>query len=213
MIKWIVLFILLIIAFFAGDRWSRSVTNAKVNAAKAEAELAHASVDSLLLLEASWMERYKQDTIWSTHWKTKWDSITLPGTIDSIPVKTIIMIADSTIKSCRVAQATCETRVALATERADSSASEAASYKEAVDQLEKLIKGPFFRPSLEATTDFDWRPEAAFDVTAGRGHLKLLGRFVVREGAESCDFGADANTYACSTKWEGEGRVGVRYSF
>lgn len=223
MIKWIIVIILLVVALWAGDTYGRSIMNAKVDEAKAEAEQAHAAVDSIKLIEATLMERYASDTSTFHDILTRWKRIaahasridTLPDAVDTIevPIEVIVAVADSTIQACTTALQTCEQRVAIATERADSSASEASSYKEAVVRLEKLIKGPLIRPSIEFTTTTKWSPQAAFDLTLGRGHLKALGRVDVSEGAETCDFQPNVEAYSCSTPIEATVRLGARYTF
>lgn len=209
----LILFFLLAVLWGAAQSRGRSQAEARADSAKAKAEEAHKVVDSLLLVEAALRERYKADTTYLTRWRTRWDSIMVPGKTDTFTVERVIYIADSTIKACEAVIGTCELRVAAATERGDSASSEAAHYKEAARQWEKIAKGAWLRFSVEGTTDLDWKPEAAADLTLGRSRLKALGRVVVREGAESCTFSDTANAYGCSSEVQVEGRFGLRYTF
>lgn len=108
---------------------------------------------------------------------------------------------------------TCEQRVAVATERGDSAEQEAAHWQEAATQWKKVARGAWIRPSIEGTVTTDLVWQAAAEVTLGRGALKLLGRVDVGEGAETCAFVPNTESYACSTPVDATVRLGGRYTF
>lgn len=208
-LPWILLFLVLAAVLWA-DR-ARAKAVAKAEAAEAQAQLAGKAVDSLAGLADSLRGVYQIDTLHLTRWRTRWDSIRVPGATDTIPVEIIVQVADSTILACTAALGTCEQRVATATERGDSAVAAADHWKEAASQWQKASKGPFLRPAVEATTTLDWEPQAAFDLTLGRGAFKVLGRVELGQGAETCAFQPNTEAYSCSQPVEVTTRLGVRW--
>lgn len=142
---------------------------------RARAEAAELAIDSLDSVIDSLEQTYKQDTVRLTKWRTRWD--TVKAGVDTVPVETIIEVADSTINACQAALSTCETRVARERERAD-------SIESAKKAWERLAKGPWISPRLELTVTPSLTPQAALDLTLGRGRLKVLARAEVGDTAE-----------------------------
>lgn len=217
----IVLFLILLgTTVWALERHNRTVAEAKAEAAEAAAHDAQQAIDSLRVIEDSLTEAYDRDTTTFATALQRWRSLaqrvrgrdtvwdTLP-----VPVEVIVAVADSTIQACEAAKLTCEARVAIVTERADSAGQQAAYWEEAAKQWKRLARGPFLRPALEITTTLDWKPQGAFDLTLGRSRLKVLGRVEVGEGPESCEYVPQTEGTVCSTALETTGRVGVRYGF
>lgn len=143
---------------------------------RARADAAERSVHSLDSIIDSLSTKYHVDTVRFAKWHTRWDTLTAPGTVDTIPVEQIIRVGDSTINTCTEALSTCETRVARERERADSIASALTAYK-------RLVKGPWVSPRIELTTTPQWTPEVAVDLSIGRGRLKGLVRAEVGDTA------------------------------
>lgn len=211
MMKWLVLLLLLLAAYWAGDKLGTARANAKADSLTVVAEQTHRAVDSLKRVEAALRERYTVDTVVLTRWRTRWDSLKVT---DSVPVEVLVYVADSTIRACTLALGTCEARVAAATERGDSAESEAATWQATAAQWKRVARGPLLRPALEGTLrTSDWSPQAAAEVTVGRGAFKLLGRIEAAEGPETCAFVPQTETYACRRDWETTGLVGVRWAF
>jgi len=159
---WLVLLALLL---GGGLAWQRQA----ISRAERRATAATAAADSLAVVADSLRAAYRVDTVRLRSWRTKWDSVTLPGTVDTIPKEVLVYVADSTIRACTQALGTCERRVAVERERGD-------SLQTAADQWKRVAKGPFLTPELEATTTLDWKPELAASLTLGRGRLQALAR-------------------------------------
>lgn len=208
-VPWLILLLILAAALWA-DRGRRQAV-ARAEAQTDSAQAAHHSVDSLLQIEDSLRSVYKVDTLRLTRWRTRWDSIMVPGATDTIPVEIVREVADSTIRACTQALGTCEQRVATATERGDSAVREAEHWQEAAAQWKKAARGPFIRPAVEGTVtpELDW--QAAGEVTVGRGRFKVLARLDVGQGAETCAFSPNTEAYSCSTPTEATARFGVRW--
>lgn len=137
------------------------------------------------------------------------------GRVDTIPGApiTIEVLADSAeaaIAACQAVVQTCELRVAVKDSILGVRETQLDSASSLAKRWEKIAKGPFFRVGLEATTTLDWKPEAALDLTAGRGRLKLLGRVEVSEGTQTCGF-VNNEFYQCDTSSPVVGRFGVRW--
>lgn len=198
---WLIILLLCMVggSLYALERVQRS-------RAEHRAHVAEQAVDSLKRLERAVDTVYlaRVDTL--RQWRTRWDSVLVART-DTLTVERVVYLADSTIRACEAVVETCEVRVGLARERADSAESAARQWK-------RIARGPFIRPAIEATTALgDWTPQAAAEVTLGRGALKVLGRLEVGQGAESCTFVPQTEGYACSRPVETTTRVGVRYTF
>lgn len=144
--------------------------------AERRAHVAQAAADSLRRRGDSLRVVYQTDTVRLTRWRTRWDSITGPGVVDTVPVEVIIQVADSTIQACTLALRTCEQRVAVERERGD-------SLQSAADQWRKVARGPWLVPRVEATLTGDLVPQVAGEVTLGRGRVKGLARVEVGEAA------------------------------
>lgn len=137
--------------------------------AKRRAETATAAADSLRRRGDSLAARYTVDTLRLTRWQTRWDSITLPGRVDTVPREILIRVADSTIQACTLALGTCEERVRTERERGDSLAAAAASWR-------KVARGPWLQPRIELTVTPQLEPQAAAELSVGRGRLRVLAR-------------------------------------
>lgn len=137
--------------------------------AERRAAMATAAADSLRRRGDSLAAAYTVDTLRLTRWVTRWDSVTMPGVVDTVPVEVIVAVADSTIRACTLALGTCEERVKTERERGDSLAAAAASWK-------KIARGPFLSPRIELTVTPQLEPQAAAELSVGRGRLRLLGR-------------------------------------
>ena len=143
---------------------------------QAEARAAGAAADSLNTIADSLRKSYTSDTVYLNKWKIKWDTLRLAGKTDTVPKEVIIAIADSTIQACTMALNTCEMRVAVERERAD-------SIESAMDKWKKVTKGPWITPRLEVTVTPQFTPEAALDLSLGRGRLKGLIRAEIGDTA------------------------------
>lgn len=199
---WILILVLLLLGttVWALERRARSE-------AEERAAVAEAAVDSLDQLAAELRKQYRVDTVTLTRWKTRWDSIVGPGRTDTLTIERVILVADSTIRACEAVVKTCEMRVAVERERGDSAVSEAKQWK-------RLARGPFIRPALElSVATADWLPQAAAEVTLGRGHLKALGRFEAGQGPETCGYEPQTEAYVCSREVATTARLGLRWGF
>lgn len=160
-----------------------------VSEAERRAETATTAADSLRRRGDSLAVRYAGDTATLHRQLTSWEALLarlqrqrdttwLPGEVDTVPVpvEVIVAVADSTIRACTLALGTCEARVKTERERGDSLGAAAASWK-------KVARGPFLTPRLELTVTPQFEPEAAAELTLGRGRLKLLGRAEVGSDA------------------------------
>jgi len=212
-IPWLIVVVLLAVLLWATERHARTVAEERARAQTDSAQTARAAVDSLKGVEAALRTRYATDTVTLTRWRTRWDSIVGPGRTDTLTVERVVVVADSTIRACEVVVTTCERRVAVATERGDSAERESAHWQEAAGQWKRQVKGPWIRPSIEATIAPGLVWQAAGEVTLGRGALKLLGRVDVGEGAETCSLAPNTETYTCATPVAATLRAGVRWSF
>lgn len=144
--------------------------------AERRAVTAEEAADSLRRRGDSVAVVYQVDTLRLTRWMTRWDSVTLPGVVDTVPVEVLVAVADSTIRACTVALSTCELRVATERERGDSLAVAAASWR-------KVARGKWVTPRLELTVTPRLDPQAAAEVSVGRGRLRVLGRAEVGDEA------------------------------
>ena len=194
----VVILLLLAAALWAKERYGRSQAEERARIAITAYELLSKQKDKLEVV-------YKTDTLRLTKWRTRWDSILVART-ETLTVERVIYIADSTIKACEAVVATCEQRVAVVTEMADSARS-------AAKQWEKIAKGPFFRPAVEGTLSLDMDWQAAGEITLGRGAFKALARVDVGPGAETCAFLPRHQAYSCSTPTDAVVRLGARYAF
>lgn len=147
-----------------------------VSRAERRAETATAVADSLRRRGDSLAARYTVDTLRLTRWVTRWDSVTLPGVVDTVPREILVQVADSTIQACTLALGTCEARVATERERGDSLAAAAASWQ-------RVARGPWLQPRIELTVTPQLAPEMAAEVSLGRGRLRLLARAEVGQEA------------------------------
>lgn len=137
--------------------------------AERRADQATVAADSLRRRGDSLETRYAVDTVTLTHWRTHWDSIVGPGRTDTLTVERVVLVADGTIRACTVALRTCEERVKTERERGDSLAVAAASWK-------RVANGRWLTPRLELTVTPQLAPQAAAELSVGRGKLRLLGR-------------------------------------
>lgn len=108
------------------------------------------------------------------HWVTVWDTIIHVDTLEAtdtvrIPVR-VLVVADSTIRSCTIALTTCQELAALEHERADSADHLAELWR-------KVARGPFLRPSAELLFAGS-HPRAAAQLEAGR-RLSAVARLEV----------------------------------
>ena len=141
----------------------------------------------------------------------------VPDTVQ-IPVRELIAAADSALGACEAVVTSCEARVALERERVATEQGRVKIERErgdsavsAAEQYRKAAKGPFLRPAVEGTLTPDLAWQVAGEVTLGRGRFKVLARVDVNEGAETCSFVPNTETYACSTPTEATARFGVRW--
>lgn len=208
-LPWIILLLLLAAVLWADAARRGAVVRAE--AATDSAQALRVVVDSLKALER------RQDTIYAgrvdtlRQWRTRWDSVLVPGATDTVTIERVVQVADSTIRACEAVVATCEERVATARERGDSAERMAAHWQEAAAQWKKAARGPFVRPAVEGTVTagLDW--QAAGEVTVGRGRFKVLARLDVGQGAETCAFSPNTEAYTCSTPTEATARFGLRW--
>jgi hypothetical protein len=163
---------ILLVALLLLFGWQRQ----RMSEAETRAETATTAADSLRRRGDSLEAAYHADTVTFNHWHTKWDTLRLPGKADTIPVPVLVAIADSTIQACTLALRTCEERVKTERERGDSLAVAAASWK-------RVAKGPWLTPRLELTLTPQLDPQAAAELSVGRGRLRLLGRAEVGSDA------------------------------
>lgn len=199
---WMVIVVLLLMGTtaWALERVARSKAEARAHTADSMVVVLGKRADSLASV-------YRADTVRLTQWRTRWDSIVGPGRTDTLTIERVIAVADTTIRACTAALSTCELRVAVANERADSAQSAAASWK-------RLARGPWLRPSLELSiAPNGWTPQAAAEVTLGRGGLKVLGRIEAGETGSTCEYVSTQEATVCSSTITAVGRVGVRYTF
>ena len=208
-VPWVLLALLL-----AAVLWADAARRGAVVKAEAQTDSAQALrgvVDSLRALER------RQDTVYAgrvdtlRQWRTRWDSVLVPGATDTVTVERVVQLADSTIRACEAVVATCEERVATARERGDSAERMAEHWQEAAAQWKKSARGPFIRPAVEGTLTPALAWQAAGEVTVGRGRFKVLGRLEVGNGAETCAFTGQSEVYQCSTPTEAVARFGVRW--
>lgn len=212
-LPWLLLFLLLAAVLWATERHGRTVAEQRADSLTAVAQQRGRAVDSLEVVAESLAGVYQIDTLRLTRWRVRWDSIRVPGATDTIPVEVVVRVADSTILACTAALQTCEERVAVATARGDSAKAASADWERAAGQWKRIARGPWLALAVEGTVTPDLVPQAAGELTVGRGHLKVLGRVEVGEGAETCAFVPNTEAYTCSTPVEATVRLGARWVF
>jgi len=173
-LPWVVLLVLA--GLWLRERDERSELKDRAETAEAVADTLKGRVDSLKKVEAALKTAYDRDTAAVHHYHTAWDTLTLPGRIDSVPKPVLVAAANVTINSCLRALSRCEQRVAVAEARADTEAERADSLKSASASWKKLSRGPFLQPMAELTTTLDGRPELAGSFTVGRGQWRPMVR-------------------------------------
>jgi hypothetical protein len=231
--KWLLVILLLLLAFWAGGKFGtaqatkEALAYADTAAAKADtAKMQLAEAARLQTVVDSMKKAYKPTSTTSVKWKTNWDTLWLnkpdTGTVTNEMWTSRLLLVrlagDSAINSCHRAKADCEQLVASTQEVADSLRGAAQSWEEAdqnhakeADQWRKAARGPLFRLAVDGLASFegDWR--VAGDVQIGHGHLHGLVRPEIGNGQEKCEFEGDV--YQCKTETQTSVFFGGRYTF
>ncbi len=133
-----------------------------------------ADVSSLRLQAVVKRDTMKIQLAAATRWRTAWDTIIRVDTLEAtdtvrIPVR-VLVVADSTIRSCSIALTTCQELAALERARADSA-------EHLAELWRKVARGPFLRPSAELLFSGSY-PRAAAQLEAGR-RLSAVARLEI----------------------------------
>lgn len=224
---WLLVLLLLALAVWAlAERRGSSRAEAQARAAQTVADRLVQQRDSQTAVAEALAQRYDADT---TAWRqllARWqrmvrtargtvDTAWMPGTVDTVPVPVgaLLAVADSTIRACEATVTTCEQRVAIEAQRTATERERGDSLQSAATNWKRVARGPFIGLAVEGTLTTDFQPQAAGEVTLGRGKLRVLGRVEVGEGAETCSFAPTVEAYTCSTPVEATVRFGARWVF
>ena len=240
--KWLLVFLLLLAAFWAGGKYgsAKATAHAKaladtVAAIRDTAAVQRLALDAHLLVIDSLDRRADSLDALARKWRrvatiaqAEWDAVWEGATADTTPPSEIRRLGNAAIAACQQNTASCEERLALAQEKGDSlrravhkADSLAGTWERAADasgreadEWRKVAAGPLLTLSGDGLFNFKESDwKLAADAALGRGRLKGLVRLDVGPGNESCDFDSDGATYGCSTPTDIGLWVGVRYKF